>query len=218
MKKMMTLLFCGSLLLVLSALNDAQAGPRGINSALSTLSVNDYTNDVVDIYDIFAKSLKEVELWDEDIQFFVDRLDPGARVFQQTKPDGTRIYTFMTSSDFGCIAKILPAVPGVKPELYMHIENCTIPRQCKSGKAITNYIRNTIHKADGTMVKAFNSTATWTFHHVDDMVVTTPAGMQFSDLWLVETLVVNTPGPSMVQYFTVEGVGIVGKRAATVSW
>jgi hypothetical protein len=81
----------------------------------------------------------------------------------------------------------------------------------------SNYILSTIHKADGTMVKSFNSTATWTFQHVD-MEVTTAAGNQFSDIWLVETLVVNTPGPSMVQYFTVEDVGIIGKRAANVSW
>jgi len=172
----------------------------------------------VDIYDIFVRSLPEVDLADPDIQFFVDRLPRGARVFVQTSSNGTRIFTYLTKRKFGCIAKILPAVPGVKPELYMHIEECQMSRRQRSGKAVTNYIRNTVHKADGTMVKDFQSTATWTFHHITDMVLTTPAGVEYDDLWYVETLVVNTPGPSMVQYYTVEGVGIVGKRVANVSW
>lgn len=174
--------------------------------------------DTVDIYDIFARSLTEVDLDDDDIQFFVDRLPYNARVFLQTAPDGTRTYTYMTATKFGCIAKILPAVPGVKPQLYMHIEDCKMSRHRKSGKAVTNYIHHTIHKADGTQVKEFYSTATWTFHHVNNMMVTAANGEEYDDIWLVETLVVNTPAPSMVQYYTVEGVGIVGKRLATVSW
>ncbi len=173
---------------------------------------------MVDIYDIFVRSLEEVDLDSEDIQFFVGLLPRGARVFVQTAPNGTRVFTFLTRSRFGCIAKILPAVPGVKPELYMHIENCQMKRMRKDGKAVTNYIINIIEKADGTVVKEFKSTSTWVFNHVDDMVVETPSGMQFDDIWLVETHVVNTSGPSMVQYYTVEDIGIVGKRKATVSW
>ena len=65
--------------------------------------------------------------------------------------------------------------------------------------------------------KEFNSTATWSFNHVEDMVVTNPGG-SFEDIWLVETHVINDFAPSMIQYYTVEGTGIVGKRKATVSW
>ncbi len=174
--------------------------------------------DVVDIYDIFARSLEEVDLDSEEIQFFADRLPKRAQVFAQTSPDGTRVFSFITPRRFGCIAKILPAVPGVKPELYMHIENCKMKRFRKNGSAVTNYIHHVIEKADGTVVKEFNSTATWSFNHVEDMTVTAPSGMQFDDIWLVETHVVNTPGPSMIQYYTVEDIGIVGKRKAVVSW
>lgn len=174
--------------------------------------------DVVDVYDIFSCSLPEVDLGSDEIQFFVDRLPDGARVFMQKAPDGTKIFTFLTRRNFGCIAKILPAVPGVKPELYMHIENCSMLRKRRDGEAVTNYIRNIVTKADGTVVKDFNSTATWSFNHVDNMAIQTASGMQFDDLWLVETHVVNDAKPSMVQYFTVEGVGIVGKRKATVTW
>ncbi|MEN8141168.1 MAG: hypothetical protein ABFR97_08110 [Thermodesulfobacteriota bacterium] len=91
-------------------------------------------------------------------------------------------------------------------------------RKRRDGEAVTNYIRNIVTKADGTVVKDFNSTATWSFNHVDNMAIQTASGMQFDDLWLVETHVVNDAKPSMVQYFTVEGVGIVGKRKATVTW
>ena len=98
-------------------------------------------------------SLEEVELYDDDIQFFVDRLPAGAQVFVQTSPDGTRIYTYLTYHSFGCIAKILPAVPGVKPELYMHIEDCQMNRMRWSGEAVTNYIHHTVQKADGTVVE-----------------------------------------------------------------
>ncbi|MEN8140710.1 MAG: hypothetical protein ABFR97_05735 [Thermodesulfobacteriota bacterium] len=172
----------------------------------------------VDIADIFTRSLQEVDLQSEEIQFFVDRLPDGSQVFVQTAPDGTRVFTFLNDGKFGCIAKILPAVVGVKPELYMHIENCQMTRERKSGEAVTNYIHHTIQKADGTVVKQFNSTATWAFNNVTDMVVETATGMQFNDIWLVETHVVNDFGPSMVQYYTVEGVGIVGKRKPVVYW
>ncbi|MEN8198618.1 MAG: hypothetical protein ABFR63_00965 [Thermodesulfobacteriota bacterium] len=237
MKKMMMVLLCCSLLFALPAWGNEWAGQNRAQNSVQALEVEtletnnaNATNaaidswssrgiqDTVDIYDIFVRSLPEVDLYDEDIQFFVDRLPYGSRVFVQTSPNGPRVYTFLSETQFGCIAKILPAVPGVKPELYMHIENCQMSRHRKSGSAVTNYIRSTIHKADGTMVKAFNSTATWTFHHVDNVLLTTGSGMEYSDIWLVETLVVNTPGPSMVQYYTVEDVGIIGKRVANVSW
>lgn len=185
----------------------------GVDHSLFSL-----VSDRVDIWDIFVRSLPEVDLYDPDIQFFVDRLPQDARVFVQTAPDGVRVFTFLSAREFGCIAKILPAVPGVKPELYMHIENCQMSRVRQDGKAVTNYIHSTVHKADGTQVKEFSSIATWTFHHVTDMTLTTPAGVEYDDLWYVETIVVNTPGPSIVEYFTVEGIGIVGKRKATVSW
>jgi len=162
---------------------------------------NNCRADKVDIYDIFVRSLQEVDLDNEEIQFFVDRLHRAARVFAQTAPDGTRVFTFLSRRQFGCIAKIIPAVPGVKPELYMHIENCQMNRMRRDGTAVTNYIHHIIERANGTVVKEFNSTATWTFNHVDDMVVETPGGMQFDDIWLVETHVVNTPGPSQVQYY-----------------
>ncbi len=174
--------------------------------------------DKVDIYDIFVRSLPEVDLYEPEIQFFVDRLPQNSRVFVQTAPNGTRTYTYLSNNEFGCIAKILPAVPGVKPELYMNIANCSMSRYRKSGEATTNYIQSSIYKADGTLVKEFSSNATWTFHHRTDMVLTTLAGVEYDDLWYVETIVVNTPGPSLVQYFTVEGVGIVGKRIANVGW
>lgn len=176
--------------------------------------------DVVDIYDIFASSLEEVDLDSDEIQFFVDRLPRRARVFAQTAPDGTRTFTYMTKRRFGCIAKILPAIPGKKPTLYMHIENCQMKRMRKNGKAVTNYIHHIVEKADGTVVKEFNSTATWSFNHVvsEETVYTTAAGTEFDDIWLVETHVVNDTSPSMIQYFTVDGMGIIGKRKAVVSW
>lgn len=174
--------------------------------------------DRVDIWDIFVRSLLEVNQDDEDIQFFVDRLPRNARVFVQADPDGTRIFTYLTLWEFGCIAKILPAVPGERPELYMHIEDCHMSRYRESGKAVTNYIYHTVHTADGTQVEEFSSTATWSFHHRTDMVITTPDGIEYNDLWYVETIIVNTSAPALVQYYTVEGVGIVGKRVADISW
>ncbi|MEN8141396.1 MAG: hypothetical protein ABFR97_09265 [Thermodesulfobacteriota bacterium] len=179
---------------------------------------NYHDSNKVDISDIFTRSLEPIDLASDEIQFFVDRLPYGSQVFAQTGPDGTRTFTFLSYSEFGCIAKILPAVPGVKPQLYMHIINCQMDRVRKSGEAVTNYIHHIIEKADGTVVKEFSSTATWAFNHVTDMVVETATGMQFDDIWLVETHVVNDFGPSMIQYYTVEDIGIVGKRKALVSW
>lgn len=192
-----------------------------ITTNITQANAGDFFNfcdDDVDIYDIFTRSLEEVDLYSDEIQFFVDRLPYHARVFAQTAPDGTRTFTFLTYHEFGCIAKILPAVPGVKPQLFMHIENCQMDRTRDNGKAVTNYIHHIVTKADGTVVKEFNSTATWAFNHVNDMAITTPAGVQYDDIWLVETHVVNDTSSSMVQYYTVEDVGIVGKRKSTVNW
>ena len=230
MKKILLLLVCCSLTLVPFAwaseeaeLNEAIAVIESLfeESQGTVPASNAYwkrNGDKVDIYDIFVRSLPEVDLTDPDIQFFVDLLPSDSRVFVQTAPDGTRTFTYLSKRKFGCIAKILPAVPGVKPELYMHIENCQMSRSRRSGTAVTNYIRNTVHKADGTMVKDFNSTATWTFHHITDTILTDSNGVEYDDFWSIETLIVNTLGPSMVQYYAIEGTGIVAKRKATVSW
>lgn len=175
-------------------------------------------DDYVDIYDIFVRSWRPVDLADDDIQFFVDRLPTGSEVYMSVDPSGTRTFAFLSGKQFGCIAKIIPAVPGATPELRMHIENCQMSRLRESGKAATNRTHHIVLKPDDSIAKEFDSTVTWTFHHEPEMTVTTASGLELTDIWLIDKLIVNDGGPAMVQYYTVEGVGVVGKRAATVTW
>lgn len=169
-----------------------------------------------DIYDIFVRSWTPVDMDDADIQFFVDRLPAESEVYMVTAPDGVRTYAFLSPKSFGCIAKLIPTpVDGVFSEMI--IENCSMKRVRTSGKAASNRTHHIVTKPNGAVVE-FDSTVTWTFHYEEDMEVTAKDGTLYVGVWLIDKLIVNDGGPTMVQYSTVEDIGIVKKRAAIVSW
>lgn len=176
---------------------------------------NGVQGERADIYDIFVQSWAPVDLDTAEIQFFVDLLPPLSEVFMAKSSTGIKTFAYLSSDKFGCIAKLIPTPSGEYSEMI--IENCQLTRQRMSGVATSNRTHHIVTTPTGA-VKEFDSTVTWTFHYEADMQVTSADGTEYTGVWLIDMLVVNDGSPAMVQYTTVEEVGIVSKRIATVSW